>query len=98
MTNNRKTQSDGRLRLVSLLVGCAFASGGVLAAAPTPEQWVPGRLLVQPKPGLSDAEFEKILKPHGGKSIGKIEEINVHIVQLPANVSEKAVETLLAHN
>lgn len=62
------------------------------------EQWVPGRLLVQPRPGLSDAEFDKIIKPHGGQQVGKIDKINVRIVQLPANASEKAVAALLAKN
>ena len=97
MTAQHKTRTAGRhLRLLPLLIGCAFASAATLAAEP--EQWVPGRLLVQPKPGLSDTELEKILKPHGGKSVGKIEGIGVHIVQLPANASEKAVATLLAKN
>lgn len=61
-------------------------------------QWAPGRLLVQPRPGLSDTELDKILKPHGGKQVGKIDKINVHIVQLPAQASEKAVEALLKKN
>ncbi len=91
------------LRGLPALVAVAFAFGtGVLPAAAqttsSAAQWAPGRLLVQPRPGLSDAEFDKILKPHGGKSIGRINGINVHVVQLPANVSEKAVETLLKNN
>lgn len=73
-----------------------FAAAPVLAAG-TP-QWVPGRLLVQPRPGLSDQELDKILKPHGGKSVGRIAGINVHIVQLPPTASETAVAALLAKN
>lgn len=91
-------------------IGCAAAlilavaaplAGAQPAGAPAPAtapQWVPGRLLVQPRPGLSDEEFAKILKTHGAKSVGRITGIDVHIVQLPANASEKAVAALLAKN
>ena len=61
-------------------------------------QWVPGRLLVQPRSGLSEEQFGKILKGQGAKSVGVIDGINVHIVQLPAHASEKAVAALLAKN
>lgn len=61
-------------------------------------QWVPGRLLVQPRPGLPEAELEKALKPHGGKQVGRIEGIDVRIIQLPPQASEKAVGALLKHN
>ncbi|WEN43589.1 Thermitase [Thauera sp. GDN1] len=64
----------------------------------TESQWVPGRLLVQPRAGLPEAEFEKILKQHGGKQVGKIEGINVRVIQLPPQASEKAVEALLKKN
>jgi hypothetical protein len=95
-----------RVSLLSVLLGCAFALGGAAAPAFAEEtaqaaetaQWVPGRILVQPKPGLPASELEKILKSHGGKSVGKIEAIDVHIVQLPGNASEKAVAALLAKN
>jgi len=63
-----------------------------------PQKWAPGRLLVQPRPGLSDEEFDKILKVPGAKRIGRIPGINVHIVQLPPNASEKAAAALLARN
>lgn len=89
-------------RLLPLMISCALAVGAgsstVWAASSASDQWAPGRILVQPKPGLSDDELGKILTGHGGKSIGKIDAINVHIVQLPTNVSEKAVVALLAKN
>lgn len=69
----------------------AYAAGG----AP---QSVPGRLLVQPRPGLSDDELAKILKVHGAKSVGVIPGINVHIVELPAAGSEAAEAALIAKN
>ncbi|WP_246167615.1 S8 family serine peptidase [Propionivibrio limicola] len=82
---------------LTFMLGAGAIPAAAQTTAPT-EKWVPGRLLVQPRAGLSDAEFDKILKPHGGKQVGKIDKINVRIVQLPANASEKAIAALLKHN
>lgn len=83
------------------LLSAVMPAGAASASSPTGSntpQWVPGRLLVQPRPGLPAQELERILKAHGGKSVGRIDAINVHIIQLPPNVSEKAVAALLAKN
>lgn len=66
------------------------------ASAPA-ENWVPGRLLVQPRQGLSESELTKILNQHGAAQVGKIDKIDVRIVQVQVG-SEKAVEALLKHN
>lgn len=58
------------------------------------EKWVAGRLLVQPRPGLPESEFAKILKPHGGVQAGKLDKLDIRIIQVQAG-SEKAVEALL---
>lgn len=79
-----------------LAAGLGYTPPSTLAAEPS--AWVPGRVLVQPRPGLPEAELDKILKPHGGKRVGKIEGIGVHIVELPAKASEKAIAALLAKN
>ena len=76
----------------------ALSLPAVAQVTPSEPRWVPGRLLVQPRPGLSDAELDKILKPHGGKQVGQIDKINVRVVQLPPQASEKAVEALLKNN
>ena len=85
-----------------VLAALAVALGAALlptqAVAADEAQWVPGRLLVQPRAGLPEAEFDKIVKQHGGKQVGKIEGINVRIIQLPPQASEKAVEALLKRN
>ena len=78
----------------ALAVGLA-AWGSVQAAAP--DEWAPGRLLVMPRVGLSEAEFAKVLSPHGGKA-RRIGKSNLHIVDLPAGRSENAVLALLAHH
>jgi len=63
----------------------------------TPGSYAKGRILVMPRPGLSDEELAKILSVHGGKA-RKITSSGVHVVELPSNASEQAVANLLAHN
>lgn len=84
--------------LATLVVALGAALVPAQAVAADEAQWVPGRLLVQPRAGLSEAEFDKIIKKQGGKQVGKIEGINVRVIQLPPQASEKAVEALLKNN
>lgn len=84
--------------LASLVVALGAALLPAQAFAADEAQWVPGRLLVQPRPGLPEAEFDKIVKQHGGKQVGKIEGIDVRVIQLPPQASEKAVAALLKNN
>lgn len=81
-----------------LLSACLGLLPPPVQATQTNTAWVPGRILVQPRPGLPAAELDKILKAHGGKRAGKIDGIDVHIIQLPPTASEKAVTALLAKN
>jgi thermitase len=60
--------------------------------------WVKGRILVAPNAGLSDDDFAGVLAPHGGKSLGKVRGLDVHVVELPANANEEAVASALARN
>ncbi|TCV88991.1 S8 family serine peptidase [Sulfurirhabdus autotrophica] len=78
--------------LFTLLAGAGLclAANPVSAIEPGAD-WVKGRILVQPRAGLDAAEFEKVLKPHGGHALRKIKGVNVQIVELPGNASEKAV-------
>ena len=84
--------------LASLVVALGAALLPAQAFAADEAQWVPGRLLVQPRAGLSEAEFDKIIKKQGGKQVGKIDGINVRVIQLPPQASEKAVAALLKNN
>ncbi|MBL8393564.1 MAG: S8 family serine peptidase [Candidatus Accumulibacter sp.] len=70
------------------------------AAPPAAPQavYVPGRLLIQQRAGLSDAEVDLALQPHGGKRVGKIGPINVHVVQLPPQANTEAAAAALARN
>src|SRR5690606_16479960 len=58
-------------------------------------RYVKGRILVQPRAGLKGAELEKKLKAHGGRRVGHIRQINVHIVELPSQANERAVTQAL---
>lgn len=60
--------------------------------------WAQGRLLVAPRAGLSDAEFEKILKTHNVVPKGYFRQINTYVLELPAGVSEVAAMKLLREN
>lgn len=82
-------------RVVAALAVGVAAWGAVQAAQPS--EWVKGRVIVQTRAGLSDAELAKIIKPHGGmaRRIGKSDLL---IIDLPPNMSETAVANQLAHN
>jgi len=66
-------------------------------ASVTPEA-VPGYILVEPRPGLPEAEFNGIVGAHGGKSIGRIGSLDIHVVMLPPEASEQAVANALRQN
>ena len=61
-------------------------------------RFVKGHVLVQPRAGLSDEELDKVLQPHGGRRALHMEQINVHIVELPATADEAAVVKALNAN
>lgn len=70
------------------------------SAQAQPEQWAIGRILVAPKAGLPQAEFDKIIKSHGAKSSKKLNNINVHVVELPIQMHgrEQAMVQALSRN
>ena len=87
------------------LVLAVLAVLGVAAHAAPPEQpgkpaanWVKGHILVQPRAGLSDAEFDKALATQGGKAVGRLGNLNIYVVALPPTASEQAVANALAHH
>lgn len=60
-------------------------------------EFAEGRILVQPRIGLSEERFNKLLKQVGGRSAGKIRGLDVHIVEV-APQAEDAVVRALRHN
>lgn len=64
-------------------------------SAPTSASWVKGRLLVTPRAGLSIEELEKTVKPYGVKPKHHIEELNLHICELPDGADERKIKQIL---
>jgi subtilisin family serine protease len=81
-------------------VALALAAGAALAQKPEPERYMfaPGRILVQPRAGLPLAEVDKLVGQHGGRRRQTLREINVHIVDLPAQANLRAVTEALSRN
>ena len=85
------------LAAFAALAVSAYAAQGGSSGKP-PDTWVKGHILVQPKAGLSDAEFDKTLAAQGGKAVGRLNSLNIYVVSLPATASEQAVANALAHH
>lgn len=79
----------------ALAIGLAGTAG--VAQAAQPQAWAKGRLIVQTRAGLSDAELDKVVKVHGA-SARRIGKTDLHIVDLPGHASETAVQAVLAHH
>jgi subtilisin family serine protease len=78
-------------------VALALTSGYAADALANPQGWAEGRILLQTRAGLSDAELDKVLKPQNAQAIGRIQQINLHIIQVPPQ-AEAAVARALANN
>jgi thermitase len=79
--------------IVLMLTGVETSIG----FAQPPLQWAEGRILVQPRIGLTEEEFHKILQRAKGKSKATIGKLNVHIVEVPPQ-AEQAVVRALSRN
>ena len=85
------------LHTSTLLLAMMAAWTAQPAVAEPPHEWAEGRILVQPRAGLEDGEFDKIIKSHGAKRARKLEQINLHIVDVPP-AAEEAVAKALSNN
>lgn len=94
-TGSKSFRSRCPLATAALGLGLVL-SGGVLHAA-QPTAWVKGRVIVETRAGLSDAEMTKIAKGQGGKA-RRLGASNLFLIDLPGNASEVAVAARLAHN
>jgi thermitase len=88
---NKKHTSS--LLLVSVLA--ALGSSTTVSASPK-DEYARGRVIVEARAGLSDADLEKIAKQHGGKH-RKMGQSRLYVIELPANASETAVVAQLQH-
>lgn len=61
------------------------------ANAATSRRWAKGRLLLIPRAGLSEREFDKTIRPHGIRSKRRLRGLNAHVYELPEGVDEVRV-------
>jgi subtilisin family serine protease len=78
---------------VAAAVALVAASASGLAAPKT--EYAPGRVIIEVRPGLSNAALDNILKEHGGKR-RKLGQSLLYVVDLPAGASETAVVASLS--
>jgi hypothetical protein len=81
-----------------LQFGTETASAQPRGQVPHPEKHIQGRVLVQPRPGLSLTELDNIIKPHGARRGEVIKQINVHVIELPPQANAVAVADALRKN
>lgn len=102
-----RTAPELSKRFASLACAAAAAAGlfilghaGTAAGAPSAssQRHVLGRVLVQPRTGLSPAELDKIIKPYGGRRTTVMQKINVHFIELPPQANAPAVAAALSRN
>jgi hypothetical protein len=98
----RVSATAAALRALVLAVlavfGLAAHSAQAAQGGKPPVAWVKGHILVQPRAGLSDAEFDKALATQGGKAVGRLGNLDIYVVSLPPTASEQAVANALAHH
>ena len=81
----------------SAAIATAIATLAAPAFAAQPLEFAPGRIIVEPRAGLSVEEMGKMLKQVGGGKARKLGQSNIHVVELPKG-SEKAVVAKLQNN
>lgn len=64
------------------------------AAGIPDKKWRAGQILVKPKAGLSDREFNDVLSKNQGKAGEKIGSLPLHVVSVPKNAEEAVVRAL----
>lgn len=72
--------------------GSAFAAGP--GPAPASPRFAPGHILVAPQPGSASSDFQQVLTAQGGRSLGRLQGIDVHMVEVPTGSEQNAVSHL----
>ena len=86
--------SSNCLRLV-LTVVASLCATSILAAPPI--DYVEGRILVKGKAGLPEVALDKILNRANARAVSKLQQIGVHIVEVPSQAEDAVIRTL-SHN
>ena len=59
-----------------------------------PAEFVPGRVLAKSSPGASDAAIKTALRSAGAREIGRVPQIGVRILQVPAKAEARVIAAL----
>ncbi|HEY0587564.1 MAG TPA: S8 family serine peptidase, partial [Pseudoduganella sp.] len=81
----------------SAAIATAIATLAAPAFAAQAEDFAQGRIIVEPKAGLTVAEFGKLLKANGAGNARKLGQSNIHVIDV-ARGSEKSVVAKLKNN
>ncbi len=95
--NSKREKQHKVLQFLAAITLTIFFGLPSLSIAQPPLEWAEGRILVQPRAGLSDEEFNRVLQRSRGKSKTKIGKLNVHIVEVPPQ-AELVVARALSRN
>jgi hypothetical protein len=90
------TRTMKNFTTISAAIATAFATLAAPAFAQS-EDFAKGRIIVEPRAGLTVDQFTKLLKANGGGKARKLGQSNIHIIDV-AHGSEKAVANKLKHN
>jgi subtilisin family serine protease len=82
---------------ISAAIATAIATLAAPAFAAQSEDFAQGRIIVEPRAGLTVAEFDKLLKANGAGKARKLGQSNIHVIDV-AHGSEKAIANKLKHN
>ncbi|MGW8392392.1 S8 family serine peptidase [Pseudoduganella sp. HUAS MS19] len=81
----------------SAAIATAIATLAAPAFAAQSEDFAAGRIIVEPRAGLTVEEFTKLLKANGAGKARKLGQSNIHVIDV-AHGSEKAIANKLKHN
>ncbi|WP_341326706.1 S8 family serine peptidase [Methylotuvimicrobium sp. KM2] len=80
--------------LAAVLIAGVFGGASGTAYAAPDKPWKEGQILVKPKAGLSDSEFDKILKRNKGQKKEIIGNIGVHVISVPPQTEQAVIRAL----
>lgn len=87
--------SSTRKTAAAMAVASLVFSFSGRADAARPAEFARGRILIEARAGLSDADLDAVLKTHGGKR-RKLGQSRMHVVDLPPGLSEEDVVAKLS--
>jgi hypothetical protein len=90
----KRSQGPGFGSLMVMALTTVLVGLPSMGYATPPLKYVEGQVLVQPRSGLPQKALDNILNSHGGRSVDKIYDLDVHIVQVPPQAEEAVVRAL----